>query len=311
VNRRVMECLIKSGGFDSTGENRQGLLDGLDGAISSAAEQQRDRERGQESFIDMLAEPVTKSKKAIGSDRRKVSKGPSMPLAEKLQYENELLGFYISGHPMNEFNGLAQAITNFDPEKADQLSDRSPYRFCGVVSNVVKKLSRRDNRPWAFFNISTKTHNFQMNMYSEAFEVCGHLLVEGKTVMATGTVINREGDDLRFSVREVSQLRGAIANLIKEVHWVLDPGNKAEEFLSQLREDLDKRQGGSTRVQLGMLVEKNKVLWSEIASSLTWNIDPATFARFKNHPSVVTVFIQTAPVQEFEPSKPWMRKKEF
>ena len=50
VNRRVMECLIKSGGFDSTGESRQGLLDGLDAAISSAAEQLRDKERGQESF---------------------------------------------------------------------------------------------------------------------------------------------------------------------------------------------------------------------------------------------------------------------
>lgn len=311
VNRRVMECLIKSGGFDSTGESRQELLDGLDAAISSAAEQLRDRERGQESFIDMLAEPVAGTKQ-VGSVRgSRKAKGPAMPLALKLQYENELLGFYVSGHPMNEFNGLAQAITNFDPHRTETLADRSPFRFCGVVSNVTKKLSRRDNRPWAFFNISTKIHGFQMNLYSEAFEEYGHQLEDGKTVMVTGTVMNREGDDLRFSVREVSPLRGAIPNMVKEIHWVLDPRNQAEDFLSILRDDLDKRQGGSTRVQLGMMVEPTRVLWSEIASSLTWLVDPPTFVKLKNHPSVLTVFIQTAPVQEFEHSKPWMRKKEF
>ena len=57
-------------------------------------------------------------------------------------------------------------------------------------------------------------------------------------------------------------------------------------------------------------MENNKVLWSEIASVLTWQIDPTTFAKLKNHPSVVTVFIQTAPVQEFDQLKSWIRKKE-
>ena len=311
VNRRVLECLIKSGAFDSTGESRQQLLEGLDAAISSAAEQQRDRERGQESFIDMLSEPSSKTRRVERDEKSDTKKAQAMPLSVKLQYENELLGFYVSGHPMNEFNGLAQAITNFDPDKVDELADRSPFRFCGVVSNVTKKLSRRDNRPWAFFNLSTKSHSFQMNMYSEAFEEYGQLLEDGKTLMASGTIMNRDGDDLRFSVREVSHLRGSISNLVKEVHWVLDPDKNADEFLNLLRQDLDRRQGGSTRVQLGMMVEPGRVLWSEIANSLTWQVDPPTFAELKNHPSVLTVFLQTAPVQEFSQTKPWLRKQEF
>ena len=310
VNRRVMECLIKSGAFDSTGESRHQLLEGLDAAISSAAEQQRDRERGQESFIDMLSEPVSKTSRVKKEDESETRKAQAMPLSVKLQYENELLGFYVSGHPMNEFNGLAQAITNFDPDKVDELADRSLFRFCGVVSNVTKKLSRRDNRPWAFFNLSTKFHSFQMNMYSEAFEEYGHFLEDGKTLMASGTIMNRDGDDLRFSVREVAHLRGSISNLVKEVHWVLDPNKGAEDFLQRLRQDLDKRQGGSTRVQLGIMVEPNRVLWGEIAHSLTWQINPPIFAELKNHPSVLTVFIQTAPVQEFVQVKPWLRKQE-
>jgi hypothetical protein len=128
--------------------------------------------------------------------------------------------------------------------------------------------------------------------------------------MVTGTVMNRVDDDLRFSVREISHLRATIPGMIKEIHWVLDPNNQAEDFLTKLRDDLDNREGGSTRVQLGMMVEKNKVLWSEIAPSLMWDVDPATFSELKNHPSVLTVFIQTSPVQEFEQLKPWLRKKE-
>ena len=127
--------------------------------------------------------------------------------------------------------------------------------------------------------------------------------------MVSGTVMNREDDDLRFSVRAISHLRGSISRMIKDVHWVFDPHNQAEEFLILLREDLDKRKGGSTKVQLGMMLEDNRVLWSEIASSLTWQIDPASFAKLKNHPSVLSVFIHTAPVQEFDQLKPWMKKK--
>ena len=309
VNRRVMECLIKSGAFDSTGESRKGLMDGLDGAMSSAAERQRDLERGQESFMEMLGDTKPATPKADSEVKGISSVSAHMPLVEKLQYEKELLGFYVSGHPMNEFNGLAQAITNFDPDNADALSDRSPFRFCGVVSNINKKLSRRDNRPWSFFNVSTKKHNFQMNMYSETYENYGEMLEEGKTLMVSGTVMNRDGDDLRFSVREISHLRGALPRMIKEVHWVLDPNNQAEDFLGLLRKDLDQRQGGTTKVQLGMMIERTQILWSEIAASLTWQINPPSFAKLKNHPAVLSVSIQTVPMQDFEELRPWMKKK--
>ena len=307
VNRRVMECLIKSGAFDASGEGRKFLMQGLDAAISAALQRQRDRERGQESFMDLLGDSSTLSgngKRMLGKGARDEEKSQTMPLAEKLQFEKELLGFYVSGHPMNEFNGLARNIANFDADKAGELPDRVTFRFCGVISNILKKLSRRDDRPWAIFNISTESHNFQMNMYAEAFEKFGHLLVEGKTLIACGTVMNREGDDLKFSVREVSSLRSAIPQLIQEVHWILDAKNGAMEFLQALRRDLDLRQGGNARLKIGFLIAGNRVLWSEIPPALTWLVDPAKFAQLKKHPSVISVSTTTTPVKGFEGVKP-------
>ncbi len=307
VNRRVMECLIKSGAFDYSDEGRSVLLEGLDGAMSAAAQAQLDKERGQDSFMDLLAEPAPTVAKGEKAPERK---GPKMALSEKLKYEKELLGFYVSGHPMNEFNGLAQAATSFDPENASKLADRSAFRFCGVVSNIEKRLSRRDNRPWAFFNLSTKIHSFQMNMYSECFEENGHVLEEGKTVMVSGTVMNKDGDDLRFSIREISNLRSTLPNLIEEVRWIIDPAKSNDEFLEKLRKDLDSHIG-STRIKIGLLLEEDKVLWSETAPSLKWEVVPSTFSKLKEHPSVIAVSIQTAILQDFEPSKPWMKKKSF
>ena len=299
VNRRVVECLIKSGAFDAFGEGRQYLLQGLDVAISVAAQRQRDRERGQESFLDMLGDTVTLSGNGKNMGRSESDNGgnfPKMPLVEKLQFEKDLLGFYISGHPMREFEELARDITSFDADRVNELPDRENFRFCGVISNVSKKLSRRDDRPWAIFNISTESHNLRMNMYADAFESYGDILKEGKTLVASGTVINREAEDLRFNVREVSPLSGAIPNLIREVRWVLQANEEAVGFLETLRRDLDSRQGGSTRLIIGFLIAENQVLWGDISPALTWLIEPRTFAELKSHPSVVSVSTSTAPM---------------
>ena len=299
VNRRVVECLIKSGAFDAFGEGRQYLLDGLDGAIGVAAQRQRDRERGQESFLDMLGDTATLSGNGQNMGRRESGNGGNhskMPLVAKLQFEKELLGFYVSGHPMREFEEMDRYITSFDADKVKELPDRETFRFCGVISNVMKKLSRRDDRPWATFNISTESHNLRMNLYADAYENYGQLLEEGKTLVASGTVINREHDDLRFAVREVAPLRSAIPNLIQEVRWILHPNEEAVSFLETLRRNLDSRQGGSTRLNIGFLMAENRVLWSEISSALTWLVEPKAFAELKSHPSVVSVSTITAPV---------------
>ena len=63
-----------------------------------------------------------------------------------------------------------QALTNFDVEKVDDLGDRIEFQICGVASGVTKKLSRRDNRMWALFNVGTKQGSVALNCYADAFE---------------------------------------------------------------------------------------------------------------------------------------------
>ena len=109
-----------------------------------------------------------------GSSNNAVSKGrpvEAMPTAEKLAYEKELLGFYISGHPMDSYAGLDLAINTFNhPDQLVEFDDKSTFRLCGIISNLAIKYTRKDSRQMAVFNLSTQDHNFEMILFPDPYE---------------------------------------------------------------------------------------------------------------------------------------------
>src|SRR5207249_3260680 len=104
VNRRVLESLSKAGAFDSLGLTRAHLLATADAALESGQRKQRDRAEGQASFFDLLPAGAP---------------APSAPVAEavpewepdqRLAFEKEVLGFYVSGHPLARFRGVVESL---------------------------------------------------------------------------------------------------------------------------------------------------------------------------------------------------------
>lgn len=305
INRRVIECLIKSGAFEFTGINRGILLAGVEGAISQAAALQRDRDVGQESFFDMLNDAPASNGSGDGGN---LGFDPAafadsvFSQADTLRFEKELLGFYVSGHPMDEFRGLAEAVNTFKPDEILNQPDRTDYRLCGIVSGITRKLSRRDNRPWAFFNLVTSDTTLQINFYADAYAEHGHLLEEEKPFLVQGSVMKR--DDARLVGSAVGALQAALPGLIKKVCWVLDPKKNCDHFMDNLREILD-RNYGSTVIQIGFLVDGKHAAIAETGRSLSWLVNPADFHKLRKHPAVIGVRLETAPMVVKERS--WKR----
>lgn len=298
INRRVIECLIKSGAFDFTGTNRGILLAGLEGALSQAAALQRDRDVGQESFFDMLGTADTggdgngNGGNGLGFDPAAFEES-RFTKADMLRHEKELLGFYVSGHPMNDYAGLAQAINTFPDEELMKQPDRTDFRHCGIVSGITRKLSRRDNRPWAFFNLVTRDTTFQINFYADAYEECGHMLAEEQPFLVQGTVMNR--DDTRLVGQVLSPLQTALPGVIRRICWILDPNADCDDFLEELRETLDKA-FGDTVVQIGFLTDSRHAAIADTGRSLNWKIDAEAYRRLRDHPAVVGVELEAAPM---------------
>ncbi len=103
VNRKVIECLVKAGAFDFTQVARKRLFDSLDRALERGQAAQRDRAVGQASLFGALMGGAGAKEKGGGGGAEPYVAGEEWPERERLQYEKEIIGFYISGHPLAQY----------------------------------------------------------------------------------------------------------------------------------------------------------------------------------------------------------------
>ncbi|MCH2387892.1 MAG: DNA polymerase III subunit alpha, partial [Opitutales bacterium] len=307
VNRRVIECLVKTGAFDFSLEPRGAIYHRLEEAINFAAAQQRDREAGQNSFFDIfeLDNDDSNGNGANGASH-KIDMSKQFPQHEMLTYEKELLGFYVSGHPLDEYKGLAEALTNFDVEKVDDLGDRIEFQICGVASSVTKKLSRRDNRMWALFNVGTKQGSVALNCYADAFEEYGQNLANEKLVIVKGNVFRNE-EGVRLSATEAYPLECYLPDQIKHITWILDYKADTEPFFYQYREALDQSRG-STTSDIAFKMDDDTITTAPTASSLKWRVNSEEWKALRDQPCVMGCLIKTMPVQLKKTQRRWNRK---
>jgi DNA polymerase-3 subunit alpha len=307
LNKRVLEHLIKTGAFDFSGEPRGALFARIDEVIASSAARARDAAAGQHSFLDALNEPAPSPNGAAAtSPRNGNGRHADFTAAEKLQFEKELLGFYISGHPMNAYLGLAEALSTHTEEQVLAEGDRIEFRMCGIASGITKKLSKKDNRPWAFFNLASKRATLSVNMYSEAYENYGKNLAENQPVVILGNVM-RGDDGARLNVKECYPLDAQLPAAVRKVTWLLRPDHpELPDFLKKLRAALNAA-GGETRVELAFLFEGRIAPIAEVASSLNWRVSATAFQELRSHPAVAGTQIE-ARRPEIKETRRWAKR---
>ena len=309
INKRVLEHLVKTGAFDYSHAQRKGLFDGIDGAIAGAAAAARDKAAGQHSFLDMLADAPPAPKKSgapAPSSSSAPSPGDDFPAAERLAFEKELLGFYVTGHPMNTYEGLADALDTYAVDQLLAQSDRTEFRLCGIASNLAKRLSKKDNRPWVSFTLATKSAAVPLNLFADSFAAYGHNLAENALVLVQGNIIvGQEGP--RINLKECYPLDAQVAGLVKKVTWLLHPTHReVPAFLQQFRDTLN-RQVGETKVQFAFVFEGRVAPFAEASNALSWKLNAPSFQQLRDHPAVAGVLVETRPV-ELKDDRRWKKK---
>ena len=314
INKRVLEHLSKTGAFDFSGALRKKIFDRIDGAMATAANNARDKAAGQHSFMAMLAEPAP-AKKSPASTAVSRTALPSAPgsadledftSAERLIFEKELLGFYVSGHPMNVYAGITDAVDTYAVDDLLKQGDRIEFRIAGIASNIVKRLSKKDNRPWAMFTLATKNASVALNLFADGYANYGTILAENAPILVLGNIITgTEGP--RINVKECYPLDNEVTRLVKKVTWLLDPAHpELPSFLRLLREILNK-QVGDTRVEFAFMFEKRIAPFAEASTALTWKLNGATFQQLRAHPAVAGVQLQTRAL-ELKQDRKWSKK---
>jgi len=251
VNKRVLESLIKTGGFDALHSNRAALLTDLDRAMGEAQLRRKDREAGQANLFDIMGrgedEESTIEENFGPNGNQPV---PEIDEFQKLKFEKELLGFFLSGHPVDTMLGLGPLVDSIHPDEFANLSEKISFRLCGVVAEVERRYTKKDSKPWARFTLLAKEKDLSLPMFPEAYSNFGDRLHEGELAVVTGVASVKDGET-RLTVEKVESVDESLGKIIEESTWLIDPMDEdAAKFLADLHKESERGRGRS-RVSIG------------------------------------------------------------
>jgi len=177
VNKKLMEALVKSGAFDFTGELRAVMFSKLEQVLASAASMQKDKKAGQGGLFDDFDLGKPKSKKNEPS-------APSLVWStdEVLAFEKELLGFYVSGHPLDSYRGHFDSVrlTKIAAiEEIDTKEKPSTIAIAGIMSQLEVRYSKKDNKPFATFKVEDFSGVQEMMCWNDKYEKIKEILANG------------------------------------------------------------------------------------------------------------------------------------
>jgi DNA polymerase III subunit alpha len=201
ANRKMLESLIKAGAFDFLGRDRAELFGCIDDAVSASAVAQRDRMAGQVSLFDEATDPTTSRKRLI----------TRWSEHEKLAYEKELLGFYVSGHPLDAYADVFATRKYRSIASLGELDDRAPFKIAGAIVEVEKKFTRKEGKPFAVVWIEDRAGMLEVVVWNDVYLKISAALVVGRVVEIKGTLDKRD-EIPRATAQELKTLAAAKSN---------------------------------------------------------------------------------------------------
>ena len=245
VNRRALESLILSGALHSVNPNRQQLIQDLPLLIDWAQGRAKDRDIGQGNLFDMLlggAESPAPDRSSGYETAPQSAPVPDFEPQEKLRQEKELLGFYISDHPLKAVQRSARVLAPINLAELGEQPDNVTLSAIVLLAGVKQVVTKKGDR-MAILQIEDLTGQAEAVVFPKAYERIGHHMVGDRRLMIWGKV-DRRDDRVQLIIDDAE----AIEN-IRLVMVELDPRLAGDiEQQHRLRNVLRSNQGEDPRV---------------------------------------------------------------
>jgi len=205
VNKRVFEAMIKSGGMDGVlnedGNKRAAMMAILDKALEQGAKVQRDRASGQIGFFEML--PMEQ----VEPDLPKIKPWSKK---EQLGYEKETLGFYASGHPLEDYSESLQGLANVDGGNIGERPHGEQVAMGGLVIDLAIRTTKKGDR-FALFRLEDQFASVKIVCWPEQFNKYKAYLEDNKALLIKGRLEIADDGAATIITQEVQPLEGARA----------------------------------------------------------------------------------------------------
>ncbi len=216
VNRGVVETLIKAGAMDCFGARRAQLAAVVDKALQAASQRQRDKARKQMTFFDTF--DANQAGEADAADTS-LPDIPEWPDKERLAYEKETLGLFISGHPLDQHRDDLRRFADTTAATLHERQEGDWVTIAGVLSQVRPRTTGRGD-PMANYVLEDPDGIIRGVAWKEAVAKYPELLVEDAVVVIRGTV-DRRMEDPQVIIEEMYSLEEAHEKLPAKVRLVL------------------------------------------------------------------------------------------
>ena len=204
VNRKCIECLIKAGCFDEMNQTRATLLASYERILDTINNQGRNSMANQVTMFDLVQpEETVKYQYTVLKE---------LDERELLAQEKEMIGIYISGHPLEKFKDAIQRQTNINSiqikdlngENAGKFKDGQNVKYAGTITSVKKKYTKR-NTIMAFVTVEDLYGSAEIVVFDSVFSRCDNILVEENIVLVEGRLSIKEDEDARIIVQNIKE----------------------------------------------------------------------------------------------------------
>jgi DNA polymerase-3 subunit alpha len=224
VNKRVIESLVLCGAFDSFRHKRSQLLAVLDQAVEMAQQTQKDKLSGQ---IGLFGDAdSTLSSELVMPDK------PELPLLERLSLEKEMIGFYVTGHPLDPYRERLNQFTQLKEISDTSLSDGQSVKVGGLVA-AVKKINTKNGDTMCFIDLEDLTEHCEVVVFPRVFEKSSAFLALDKAIAISGR-ISKNDETVKILAGEIKLL----ADSQPEVHIKIAGLQENAASMAQLKEIL-------------------------------------------------------------------------
>jgi DNA polymerase-3 subunit alpha len=236
VNRKVAEALVITGAFDTLGETRATLIANLDRVMEATARAFEARRYGQASLFEGAAD--------VPALTVELERLPELPASELLEAERLNLGFFFSGHPLDQWQDLMEKTVNANLSQKESLSNDRSVTLVGTLSGV-HEIRTKNGRAMAFAQLEDLNGSIELIFFSDIYESKRALIVNDAIVGVLGKIDTTRGD-AKVKVEDIMEPKGLPQKPAQAVHVKMREEVGTEESLHTMREYLLDKRGACT-----------------------------------------------------------------
>jgi len=216
VGKKVVENLVEAGCFDFTNWSREALVLSIDAIHEAVTKAQKDENLGIRSFFSLLGESNEENFKTPPVVKNSRSK------QETLRKEKELLGFFLTGHPMDEYKGILQRLSCVPLRSIEELDHDAVFRSAFIVESVQIRVSNKSQRKFAILIVSDGIARYELPIWSDLYEQRCTLLRDNQLVYAVLQLDKSNAEDIKLSCRWLDDLTQANETMIEDCDKAYD-----------------------------------------------------------------------------------------